>query len=125
MATTEPVVYLNGDYLPQSQAKVSVLDRGFLFGDGVYEVIPVFGGKPLRLSEHLDRLQRSMNRVSLNNPMNNAQWTEVFQSLLDRNPGGDRSIYLQVTRGAAPIRDLSIAPDIKPTVFIMVNDLRH
>ena len=61
MTTTEPVVYLDGEYLPQSQAKVSVLDRGFLFGDGVYEVIPVFGGKPLRLSEHLDRLQRSMN----------------------------------------------------------------
>jgi D-alanine transaminase len=124
VTTTEPVVYLDGEYLPQSQAKVSVLDRGFLFGDGVYEVIPVFGGKPLRLSEHLDRLQRSMNRVSLDNPMTNAQWTDVFQSLLDRNPGGDRSIYLQVTRGAAPIRDLSIAPDIKPTVFIMVNDIK-
>lgn len=124
MTTTEPVVYLNGEYLPQSEAKVSVLDRGFLFGDGVYEVIPVFGGKPLRLSEHLDRLQRSMNRVSLDNPMTNTQWTEVFQSLLDRNPGGDRSIYLQVTRGAAPIRDLSIVADIRPTVFIMVNDIK-
>ena len=69
MAIPEPVVYLNGEYLPQSQAKVSVLDRGFLFGDGIYEVIPVFGGKPLRLNEHLDRLQRSMDRVSLANPM--------------------------------------------------------
>ncbi len=124
MATTEPVVYLNGEYLPQSQARVSVLDRGFLFGDGVYEVIPVFGGKPLRIDEHLDRLQRSMNRVSLDNPMSRDQWGRVFQSLLEKNPGGDRSIYLQVTRGAAPIRDLSIAADIKPTVFIMVNDIK-
>jgi D-alanine transaminase len=65
---SEPVVYLNGEYLPQSQAKVSVLDRGFLFGDGVYEVIPVFGGRPLRLSEHLDRLSRSMDRVEWNLP---------------------------------------------------------
>ncbi|MGD2053770.1 MAG: D-amino acid aminotransferase [Gammaproteobacteria bacterium] len=124
MATTEPVVYLNGEYLPQSQARISVLDRGFLFGDGVYEVIPVFGGKPLRLDEHLDRLKRSMNRVSLDNPMTNEQWHEVFQSLLAKNPGSDRAIYLQVTRGAAPIRDLSIVADINPTVFIMVNDIK-
>jgi D-alanine transaminase len=124
VATTEPVVYLNGEYLPQSQARISVLDRGFLFGDGVYEVIPVFGGKPLRLDEHLDRLQRSMNRVSLDNPMTNEQWHEVFQSLLAKNPGSDRAIYLQVTRGAAPIRDLSIVADINPTVFIMVNDIK-
>jgi D-alanine transaminase len=124
VATTEPVVYLNGEYLPQSQARISVLDRGFLFGDGVYEVIPVFGGKPLRLDEHLDRLKRSMNRVSLDNPMTNEQWHEVFQSLLAKNPGSDRAIYLQVTRGAAPIRDLSIVADINPTVFIMVNDIK-
>jgi D-alanine transaminase len=124
VTAAEPVVYLNGEYLPQSQAKVSVLDRGFLFGDGVYEVIPVFGGKPLRLDEHLDRLQRSMNRVSLDNPMTSDQWKAVFQSLLEENPGADRSIYLQVTRGAAPVRDLSIVADLKPTVFIMVNDIK-
>ena len=124
MATSEPVVYINGEYLPQSQARVSVLDRGFLFGDGVYEVIPVFAGKPLRLNEHLERLQRSMSRVSLKNPLTQGKWQEIFQILLDRNPGGDRSIYLQVTRGAAPVRDLSISPDIQPTVFVMVNDIQ-
>jgi len=124
VATSEPVVYINGEYLPQSQATVSVLDRGFLFGDGVYEVIPVFAGKPLRLNEHLDRLQRSMGRVSLRNPLTLGEWDEIFQILLDRNPGGDRSIYLQVTRGAAPVRDLSVAADIKPTVFVMVNDIK-
>jgi len=101
-----------------------VLDRGFLFGDGVYEVIPVFGGKPLRLNEHLDRLQRSMGKVSLQNPLTREQWDEIFQILLDRNPGADRSIYLQVTRGAAPFRDLSIDPDMQSTVFIMVNDIK-
>jgi D-alanine transaminase len=121
---SEAVVYINGEYLPQSQAKVSVLDRGFLFGDGVYEVIPVFSGKPLRLNKHLERLQRSMNRVLLKNPLTQEQWQEIFQTLLDSNPGGDRSIYLQVTRGAAPVRDLSISVDVEPTVFVMVNDIK-
>ena len=120
----EPIVYLNGEYLAQSQARVSVLDRGFLFGDGVYEVIPVYGGKPLRLNEHLDRLQRSMGRVSMSDPLSREDWKAVFQDLLDRNPGADRSIYLQVTRGAAPLRDLSIDDDIRPTVFIMVNAIK-
>jgi len=124
VAASEPVVYINGEYLPQSQATVSVLDRGFLFGDGVYEVIPVFAGKPLRLTEHLDRLQRSMHRVSLKNPLTQQEWEEIFQTLLESNPGGDRSIYLQVTRGAAPIRDLSFSADIEPTVFVMVNDIK-
>jgi D-alanine transaminase len=124
VAASEPIVYINGEYLPQSQATVSVLDRGFLFGDGVYEVIPVFAGKPLRLAEHLDRLQRSMHRVSLKNPLTKQEWEEVFQTLLESNPGGDRSIYLQVTRGAAPIRDLSFSADIEPTVFVMVNDIK-
>lgn len=124
MASSEPIVYINSEYLPQSQACVSVLDRGFLFGDGVYEVIPVFGGKPLRLNEHLDRLQRSMDRVSLSNPLSRDQWKEVFSLLLEKNPGADRSIYLQVTRGAAPVRDLSVEADIDPTVFVMVNDIK-
>jgi D-alanine transaminase len=124
VAASEPVVYINGEYLPQSQATVSVLDRGFLFGDGVYEVIPVYAGKPLRLTEHLDRLQRSMHRVSLKSPLTQQEWEEIFQTLLESNPGGDRSIYLQVTRGAAPIRDLSLSADIEPTVFVMVNDIK-
>jgi len=121
---SEPVVYINGEYLPQSQATVSVLDRGFLFGDGVYEVIPVYAGKPLRLTEHLDRLQKSMHRVSLKSPLTQQEWEEIFQTLLESNPGGDRSIYLQVTRGAAPIRDLSFSAGIEPTVFVMVNDIK-
>jgi D-alanine transaminase len=121
---SEAVVYLNGEYLPQSQARISVLDRGFLFGDGVYEVIPVFGGEPLRLNEHLERLQRSMDRVGLQNPLSISEWNDVFQTLLERNPGGDRSIYLQVTRGVSPVRDLSVTEDTAPTVFVMVNDIK-
>jgi D-alanine transaminase len=124
VAASEPVVYINGEYLPQSQATVSVLDRGFLFGDGVYEVIPVYAGKPLRLTEHLDRLQRSMHRVSLKSPLTHQEWEEIFKTLLESNPGGDRSIYLQVTRGAAPVRDLSFSAGIEPTVFVMVNDIK-
>ena len=100
------------------------MDRGFLFGDGVYEVIPVFGGKPLRLDEHLDRLERSMDRVSLPNPLAADRWKEIFDKLLQKNPGGDRSIYLQVTRGAAPIRDLTVDPETPATVFVMVNDIK-
>jgi D-alanine transaminase len=121
---SEAIVYLDGEFLPLSQAKVSVMDRGFLFGDGVYEVIPVYGGEPLRLDQHLERLQRSMSRVSMSEPLSRDQWKAIFQDLLDKNPGGDRSIYLQVTRGAAPIRDLSVDPKIRPTVFIMVNAIK-
>ncbi len=124
MTSPEPIVYLNGEYLALSKAKVSVLDRGFLFGDGVYEVIPVFGGKPLRLDEHLERLQRSMVRVSLKSTLTHDEWYQIFLQLLDSNPGGDRSIYLQVTRGAAPLRDLSVAADTRQTVFVMVNDIK-
>ncbi len=120
---SDKIVYLNGQFLPHDQACVSVLDRGFLFGDGVYEVIPVFGGKLLRLHEHLQRLQNSMNKASLANPMNEQQWTDVLNTMLDRNPGEDRSVYLQVTRGAAAIRDLSVDESVKPTVFVMVNEL--
>ncbi len=120
---SDKIVYLNGEFLPHDQAYVSVLDRGFLFGDAVYEVIPVFGGKLLRLGEHLQRLQNSLNKVSLANPMTVHQWTDTLNTILDKNPGEDRSVYLQVTRGAAPVRDLSVDESVKPTVFIMVNEL--
>lgn len=116
-------VYLNGDYMPIEQASVSVLDRGFLFGDGVYEVIPVFGLNLLRVDEHLQRLDRSLSRISLGNPLSETQWKETFDQLLDRNPGNDRAIYLQITRGAYEKRDLKTQPGIKPTVFMMTLDV--
>ncbi len=116
---SERFVYLNGSYTPIGEASVSVLDRGFLFGDGVYEVIPVFGSNLLRVDEHLRRLATSLGRISLDNPFNETEWKEKFGQLLDCNPGNDRAIYLQITRGVYPLRDLKIQPDVEPTVFMM------
>jgi D-alanine transaminase len=118
------IVYLNGDYLPASEAKVSVMDRGFLFGDGVYEVIPVFGGRLLRIDEHLQRLQNSLDRVSMSSPKSADEWKSALENLLVHNPGEDRGVYLQITRGVADYRDLSPPPDLQPTVFMMVTQLK-
>jgi D-alanine transaminase len=118
------IIYLNGDYLPASAAKVSVMDRGFLFGDGVYEVIPVFGGRLLRIDEHLQRLQNSLDRVSMRNPKSADDWKATLEKLLTKNPGEDRGVYLQITRGVADYRDLSPPPDLQPTVFMMVTQLK-
>ncbi|VAW64283.1 D-alanine aminotransferase [hydrothermal vent metagenome] len=120
-------VYLNGEYLALDQAKVSVLDRGFLFADGVYEVMPAYGGHLLRMNEHMQRLQNSLNAIRLKNPLENAQWLNVIQILLAENvdelAGEDRSIYLQVTRGVAAKRNHGFPQKIEPTVFIMLNEL--
>ena len=120
MAESGQTVYLNGELLPLQQARVPVMDRGFLYGDGVYEVIPVFGGKPLRCADHLRRLQHSLDRIHLGNPFSEAQWAAHFERLLAANPGADRAIYLQVSRGVYPRRDLAIDASIAPTVFMMV-----
>ena len=79
------IVYLNGEYLPLDQAKISVLDRGFLFADGVYEVIPAYGGRLLRMQEHMQRLQNSLNAIRLENPLSNQQWLEIIEKLLEEN----------------------------------------
>ncbi|MDT8281351.1 MAG: D-amino acid aminotransferase [Gammaproteobacteria bacterium] len=120
MTDTANIVYLNGQYLPDREAMVSVMDRGFLYGDGIYEVIPVFGGKLLRAKEHLERLQNSLSRISLSNPFTNEQWLELFNELLRINSGEDRAIYLHISRGVYAKRDLSINTDYPPTVFSMV-----
>lgn len=117
MSSTESLVYLNGRFLPLSEAKVPVLDRGFLFGDGVYEVIPVYGGRPLRLEEHLERLKQSLASINMAPPLTDAEWAAIFDRLI--SGPADQSIYLQVTRGVAPKRDHAIPPDIKPTLFAM------
>lgn len=116
----DKIVYLNGAYLPIEQATVSVLDRGFLFGDGIYEVIPVFGTNPLRVDEHLQRLHNSLSRISLDNPLTNTAWKQTFAELLAKNPGNDRAIYLQITRGPHQVRDLKIQLEQRPTIFMMV-----
>ena len=117
------IVYLNGEYLALEQARVSVLDRGFLFGDGVYEVIPAYGGHLLRLSEHLRRLQNSLDSIRLLNPLNDQQWREMLQTLLEKNPSEDQSVYLHITRGISAVRNHGFPEKVVPTVFAMVSEL--
>jgi D-alanine transaminase len=116
-------VFLNGSFLPLEQAKVSPLDRGFLFGDGIYEVIPSYRGVPFLLDAHLERLRRSLSEIRLPDPMGEAGWRGMLEQLLALNPGGDRGIYLQVTRGAAP-RDHAFPAATEATVFAMVNPIQ-
>jgi len=119
---SEAIVYLNGEYLPLSEAKVPVLDRGFIFGDGVYEVIPAYNRQLFRLDEHLQRLQNSLTAVRIHNPYSQAEWTHVLNKLLEKNPAEDSSIYLQVTRGVAE-RDHAFPANVTPTVFAMAKPL--
>jgi D-alanine transaminase len=112
------IVYLNGEFVPLENARVSVLDRGFIFGDGVYEVIPVYSRHPFRLPEHLARFERSHQAIRIKNPLSDAEWTRLVHDLIARNAGDDQSIYLQVTRGVAK-RDHAFPKDATPTVFGM------
>lgn len=116
------LVYLNGDYLPLDEAKVPVLDRGFIFGDGVYEIIPVYDRRPFRLAEHLARLQHSLDGIRLANPLTQAEWTERIERIIAAGDSEDQGVYLQVTRGPAP-RDHAFPAHVQPTVFIMTNPL--
>jgi D-alanine transaminase len=115
-------VYLNGRFLPIEDAKVSVLDRGFIYGDGVYELIPVYRREPYRLPQHLARLQRSLDGIRLANPHTNAEWESIIRDLVARIPFDDQGVYFQVTRGAAK-RDHSFPTGVTPTVFMMSNPL--
>ncbi|MET0380119.1 MAG: aminotransferase class IV, partial [Spongiibacteraceae bacterium] len=114
-------VYLNGKLLPLEQAQVSVMDRGFLFGDGVYEVIPVFGGRCFRLDQHLDRLDCSLAAIHLASPHTHAQWQHICAQLIAElqrdQPAPDQMIYIQVTRGPAPLREHRFPAGVRPTVF--------
>src|ERR1700691_1648873 len=111
-----PVCYLNGEYLALEDARVSPLDRAFLFGDAVYEVIPVYGSRPFRLREHLDRLNRSLSAIRLAAPKTHAGWSEVCRELVTRNGGGDQYLYLQVTRGAEFGRNHAWPQGLEPTI---------
>lgn len=118
-----PIVYLNGRFLPQDQAFVPVLDRGFIFADGVYEVIPVYGGRLFRLEGHLQRLDDSLAGIRLANPMSHDEWRGVLGTLVEKNGGGEQSLYLQVTRGVAP-RDHAFPANTAPTIFVTSNPLK-
>ena len=110
------LVYLNGEFLPPERAMVSAFDRGFVFGDGVYEVIPVFGRRLFRLPHHLARLQRSLAEVRLPNPLSATQWEEILARLIRDISADNQSVYMQITRGPAP-RDHAFPPQVNPTVF--------
>jgi D-alanine transaminase len=116
------VVYLNGAFLPLAEARVPVLDRGFIFGDGVYEVIPVYARRAFRIDQHLARLQYSLDGIRLANPHSPAQWKGLIEALIERCPHRDQSLYLQVTRGVAK-RDHAFPKGVQPTVFLMTNAL--
>jgi len=115
-------IYLNGLFLPISEAKVSVLDRGFIYGDGVYELVPVYAREPYRLRQHLARLQRSLDGIRLGNPHRDAEWEAITRELIARQAFDDQGVYLQITRGAAK-RDHAFPKDTPPTVFMMANPL--
>ena len=122
MGISQQLVYLNGDYLPLSEAKISVLDRGFLFGDGVYEVIPVYSGKPLRLEAHLKRLTNSLEGIRIAPPLTGAKCEEIIARLLDGTE--DQYVYLQITRGVSPKRDHAFPKEpVSPTIFAMCNPI--
>jgi D-alanine transaminase len=113
------IAYLNGTFLPLEDAQVPVMDRGFLFGDGVYEVIPVYAGKLFRLAHHLKRLKNSLDAVRINNPLTEDEWDTMLGELVARNEGSDQAVYLQVTRGVAPKRDHAFPVHTRPTLFAM------
>ena len=115
-------VYLNGQFLPLEDARISVLDRGFIYGDGVYELIPVYGRRPYRLRQHLARLQRSLDGIRLANPHADAEWEAIIAGLIGRMAFADQGVYLQVTRGVAK-RDHAFPAGVAPTVFMMSNPL--
>lgn len=117
-------VYLNGELLPLEQARVSVLDRGFLFGDGVYEVIPAYGGRLFRLTQHLKRLDQSLAAIRMENPLSHQEWARIMEQLLEQDPSDSQAVYLHVTRGPAPERDHLIPERITPTLFVMARPIK-
>ena len=122
MIDDDPLVYLNGAITPISQAMVPVLDRGFIFGDGIYEVIPIYNGKPFRGREHLARLFRSLTSIGIKNPHNLAEWNALIERVVATSSLSDQMVYIQVTRGVAK-RAHAFPTDYTPTVFIMSNPL--
>ncbi len=120
----DSIVYLNGQYLPLGQAKVSVLDRGFIYGDGIYEVVPAYRGTPFRMEAHLDRLQRSLRAIGIETGWTRAQWEELVRDMLQRSPHENSVVYVQVTRGVAK-RDHAFPKGVTPTIFCMVTPFQR
>jgi D-alanine transaminase len=119
---SEAVVLLNGDLLPLSEARIPVLDRGFIFGDGIYEVIPLYNGKPFRGAQHLARLGRSLAAIGIPNPHTESEWLAQIDRVVQANGMSDQMVYMQVTRGVAK-RAHAFPKDVTPTVLIMTNPM--
>ncbi|MES2977591.1 MAG: D-amino acid aminotransferase [Pseudomonadota bacterium] len=122
-ALPDSLCFLNGDYSALKDAKVSVLDRGFIFGDGVYEVVPVYQSQPFRFAQHMGRLDRSLAELRIGNPFSHADWRDVAMKLVNAHGAPDQLVYIQVTRGVAP-RDHVMPIDISPTVFVMTSPMK-
>ena len=121
----EQQIYLNGKFVPLSQACISVLDRGFLFGDGVYEVIPAYGGQLFRLQQHLKMLNNSLGAIRMEAPLSAQEWEQILNQLLQSNPGKDQQVYLQITRGTYQARQHTLPEQVKPTVMAMTTLLKE
>lgn len=122
----ENIIYLNGRYVPQSQAMISVMDRGFLFGDGIYEVIPVFDGKCFGFDEHMARMNHSLTAIDIKNPHTISEWKNIFNTLLEKNNKntGNYSIYCQITRGVGETREHTYSDDLIPTVVVFLKSFK-
>jgi D-alanine transaminase len=123
MAEPLPICYLNGEYTALRDARISPLDRGFLFGDSVYEVLPVFGGRMFRFREHFDRLARSLREIRIDSPHTHEQWLTILEELIRRNGGSDMYVYVQVTRGMEYGRNHAFPQQVKPGIFAMAAPL--
>jgi D-alanine transaminase len=123
MAAPLPIAWLNGEFVALENARISPLDRGFLFADSVYEVLPVYAGRPFLFNAHIARLERSLAAIGMASPMSRAQWVELLGQMVERNGGGEQFIYVQVTRGAEFGRNHAPAPGLEPTIFLMASPL--
>ncbi len=123
-ALPDSICHLNGELLPLNQAKVSVLDRGFVFGDGIYEVIPVYARRLFRFADHMHRLERGLGKLRIPNPHNSQGWLALVRALVAAHPAQDQLVYLQVTRGVA-LREHAFPEHVTPTVFGMTNPMRQ
>ncbi|NLY65283.1 MAG: D-amino acid aminotransferase [Alcaligenaceae bacterium] len=117
--SSDSLVYLNGEYLPLGQAKISVLDRGFIFGDGIYEVVPAYKRKPFRLNEHVARLERSLKAIKLETGKTTEDWKRLMTDMVNKAETDDTFVYLQVTRGVARRDHAFPEPPVEPTIFLM------
>jgi D-alanine transaminase len=120
---SDNLCFLNGEFMPLAEARVPVLDRGFIFGDGIYDVAPVYGRRVFRFDEHLARLQRSLSKLRIPNPASREEWLQRCRTLIAARPEEDQVVYIQVTRGVAP-RDHVMPEGITPTVFMMSNPMK-